>query len=152
MKRLILIVLLLFGLSFNAYAAGICTVTSDGDYGILKVTWTWISDASGDVSGVGSHTVSGIPYAVEFNVATTYPSDAHDVTLIDSDSLDLLDGFGANLQNGTDTSLTYARTYRSLFTTDGGYMSLVGKALTPVVANAGDTKSGTIILYLIQSR
>lgn len=123
---------------------------------IIGYKFDWTSDASGDVSGVGAinitridkpggmiNTIVGAQFVPD--TGGTAPTDLYDATLINSDGVDVLQGVGADLPQ----SVTSISNYRTPLTTDGGYVLLMGDTLTPVVANAGNAKGGTIYLFII---
>jgi hypothetical protein len=104
---------------------------------------TWVSDASaGTVSG---RTISLDPCTVKQiemypDSGGTQPTDAFDLTLLNSLGLDLLAGRGADLSNAAGTIL--AQTDR-LFIFPGG-------TLAPTIAAAGNSKGGRIRIYVVK--
>lgn len=68
---------------------------------IRRLTFDWLSDAAGAVSGLLSPDVSGKLMCVVFTPdgGGTQPTDLYDVTLVDEDGFDVLQGKGANLSN-----------------------------------------------------
>lgn len=122
--------------------------------GVGKISIAWVSDASGAVSGNTVTLGAGSVVLVEFvpDSGGTQPSDQYDVTFTDARSVNVFDdgsgtSIGANLSNTTATqkvpfigggAVTYIRRW------------LCGGLYTPVVANAGNAKGGTINIY--QSR
>jgi hypothetical protein len=104
MKRLILtIVMLLALIAPNAFAAGSVTVTTlNGSGDAIIVLFSWIGNATGgEVPSTSSSTVwptsyTGCVYAMETNPGAVAPTDNYDITLTDSDGVDLLGGQGAN--------------------------------------------------------
>jgi hypothetical protein len=129
-------------------AAGSITVTtSDIGGGVWKYAVAWTCDASGNVSGttfdLGRGTIMQAKFAP--GSAGVQPTDQYDVTITDADGADILDGFGANLSNAT------AKSFPNQSGGGEGAAALAffpGGTVTPVVANAGNAKSGTITLYL----
>ena len=65
------------------------------------------------------------------------PTDDYDITVTDADGHDVLWGAGAN----RDTADTEYVARASL-------AAVAGSVLTLTVANAGDTKSGVVVLYI----
>lgn len=132
--------------------AGSCTVTktilqTNAQNVIWEIQFDWTSDGSGDVSGVGeSMPLHGILSGAWFypGTATSQPSDAYDVTLLDDHGRDVLYGVGANKSHDPEDG----GNYRVPVNQDGYTPILRGDTLTPAISNAGDTKSGTIILQL----
>ena len=126
-------------------AVGTNTIT----YNRAKITFAWTSDASGAVSGTLTGPLQGVIARVVFIPGTSgvQPTNAYDVTLLDGNGFDVLAGNGANLSNVTTTQVVPACSI-----TDG-----VTPTVTPIyisdtlelqVANAGNAKSGTLVLYL----
>lgn len=114
---------------------------------------TWISDASGAVSGSTFTTKMGTIVAVEFipGVGITQPDDLYDLDCLDADGISVFDNgagatIGANLSNvaashhvpmvGLSGVTIYRRWHR------GGPLQLT-------VLNAGDTMSGTVKIYMM---
>lgn len=113
---------------------------------------TWISDASGAVNGSVFNAKMGTIIAVEFIPGTsiTQPTDLYDCDCLDADSISVFDNgagatIGANLSNvvalhgvpmiGTPGVTMYRRWHR------GGPLQLT-------VANAGNTTSGVVKIYM----
>tara|TARA_R100001086_G_scaffold124417_1_gene64203 strand:+ start:56 stop:418 length:363 start_codon:yes stop_codon:yes gene_type:complete len=106
---------------------------------IKKVTATWTSDGSGAATGTTTAVLDGnliglttIPAGGE-----DAPTDNYDVTVTDSDGHDVLLGAGAD----RDTANTE-------HVTEGSLAAVSHSPLTFTIANAGDTKQGTVILYI----
>lgn len=121
-------------------AAGTLTVTTtDLGSSVTKYSAAWVSDAGGNVSGNPFDVRRGRLYQAKFvpNTGGTVPTDAYDLTLLDADSADLLVGNGANL------SATVAAWY-----SPANPIHLEGGAITPVIANAGNAKGGTLVLIV----
>jgi hypothetical protein len=152
MKKLFLIVWLLFLIfalgAQSCFAAGSCTTTeirSETTGALLGYQFAWTSDASGDVSSVGAISPACGPIiGVQF-VPGAGVSDLYDVTILDGNSVDVLIAVGADLSNTASATSNY----KTPLTAEGGYVNLGNATLTPVVANAGNAKTGTIYLYLI---
>lgn len=125
---------------------------------VRSITLAWTSDASGDVtyelvgsgkvSGSGNY-VSGYLERVIFvpGAGGVQPTDLYDVTIIEENGLDVLAGQGANL---SQSSASHVKP--SVPMTDGTTTSTAPIALDNIltlnVSNAGNAKSGTVILYL----
>lgn len=120
--------------------AGTLTITYQNHRTVKKITFDWLSDADGDVSATHTTYLSGQILRVVFDPdgGGTQPSDLYDVTLIDDNGVDVLDGLGANLSNATTTSEV------PVFETPAAIDDL----LELVVANAGNAKGGLVILYM----
>lgn len=124
--------------------AGSITVTSANVGPSLdKYTIAWVSDGAGAVSGntfaIGTCELMQVTYKPDGGA--TQPSDAYDVTMTDALGVDVLGGTGANLSQSASTHhvaavSTYFRRH------------LEAGNLTPVVANAGNAKGGTIVLLV----
>jgi hypothetical protein len=67
----------------------------------------------------------------------TTPTDLYDVTILDAASADLLGGAGADKSSTATT----------LLVTDGVWLES-GTSITPTVANAGNSKTGTITFWV----
>ena len=110
---------------------------------IHKITFDWLSSAGGAADGTttGFYTGVLIRYVEIPDAAGTQPSSLYDVTVLDDDSIDLLNGLGANMSN----------TLSSQVMADGIVVTLgvvANAQLTLSVTNAGNAKGGTTILYL----
>jgi len=107
---------------------------------IQKFTFDWLSDASGDVSGVLSVPLSGIIHRVTIvpDGGGTAPTALYDVVLNDVEGVDILDGKGANLSATVTTSVSPDFT--------GGNLAFDDQ-LDLVVSNAGNAKGGKVIIY-----
>lgn len=115
------------------------TITEKGPERIRKITAVWVSAADGSASGATTKAHDGkivglttIPAA-----AGAAPTDNYDLTVLDADGHDVLLGAGAN----RDTANTEHVAGASLG-------AVAQSALTFTIANAGDTKGGTVILYI----
>jgi len=110
-----------------------------------KIAWT--SNSAGAASGTVN--LSGFLLRVTFvpGSGSDQPTNGYDVTLTDAGGIDILSGLGANLSNTTAND-----TVPTVDTSDGTTTATTMRALadtcTLSVTNAGDTKSGTIYLYL----
>ena len=106
-----------------------------------KVTFDWLSDASGDVSGNLSKVLSGIIERIVFvpDGGGTAPTALYDVLLNDVEGVDVLNGAGANLSATVTTQAGPALT--------GGQMAF-DDALDLVVSNAGNAKGGKVFIYI----
>lgn len=140
-KTLIALVVLL--VSASSFGVGTLTLSSRGvGAGLTRYTIDWLSDSSGDVSGntQAMDIKRGYIRQVEFvpDSGGTQPSDAYDATFINTESVDFLQGFGANLSNSAsklilfDPPIYYDATYK----------------LDLVIANAGNAKGGTFVLWI----
>lgn len=113
---------------------------------IVKHVFSWTSDGSGDASV--SAVVSGeIQRVVIDPSASAAPTALYDMVLNDENSVDVLAGYGANL-SATATTSVCPGTPLSDGTTTSVRPVVVDGTLTLVVSNAGDTKSGTVTVYV----
>lgn len=144
LRRAAVLVAALALLTADAWAAGTLTITQ-GTGSVRKVTLAWTSDAAGAVSGTTVH-LDGVIERVVFVPGTggVQPTDLYDVTLEDAEGLDLLAGEGANLSNVNKTQVT---PFIGDGTTTNKPVAAYGTAELKVAA-AGNTKSGTVLLYL----
>lgn len=127
--------------------AGTVTITDQKHKSIRRIELDWLSDASGDVSGTDTDTVTGQILRVVFipDSGGTQPTNLYDVVLNDADSLDVLAALGANLSNTTSTQVVPVVTNGT-----AGNMApmVVDSVLSLVVSNAGNAKGGKVILYV----
>jgi len=127
--------------SARAMAAGsVVVTTSNVGGGVAKYSVAWTSSAGGAVSANAFAVRAGRLIAVKFVPASAgdAPTDQYDVTLVDTDSVDLLDSRGANLSNTASSMLLW----------DPPLYRDATQTLDVVVANAGNAKSGTVILWV----
>ncbi len=126
--------------------AGSIAITKSATRTVAKITLDWLSDSSGDVSGVFAEGVSGEILRVTFipDGRGTAPTNLYDVTLEDEDGIDVLQTLGANLSSTVTTSIVP-------FIGDGTVtdkpVAVDGK-LELKVSNAGNAKGGIVQLYL----
>lgn len=108
--------------------------------GIIRYQLSWTSSAGGAVSGHPFSVVYGHVIGAQFvpGTAGSQPTDLYDATLIDSNSVDLAIGVGANLSNAT---AFYWRATVPIFQDGESTLDLV-------IANAGSAKSGTVVLHI----
>lgn len=126
------------------------SVSKDTDgRGLRVVVVEWTSDSSGNVSSAVPD--SGKPingYLSHFDIApdgTDTPTDQYDVTLLydvgEGETIDLMGGQGAN------QSATAGAQYYSKQDSQWIPYAVVGRP-TLTIANAGNTKKGTVTLYI----
>ena len=129
-------------------------ITPPGSSRAVRVLeWDWLSDASGDcdVSTTGSANASGVTGTVVGLHAVpeaggTIPTDDYDVTVVDGNGVDILNGAGANL-NQLVASVENYRFPADFLNT--GPIVIVDQELTLVVANGGNAKGGVIRVYIL---
>ncbi len=122
-------------------AAGTATVTrSDLGANLTKYSIAWTSTAGGAVSANLFTVRRGFLVGIKFVPGSggSQPTDLYDVTLVDTDSVDQLGGMGANLSNATSSRLSF----------DPPLINDGVQQLDLVVANAGNAKTGTVILWI----
>ena len=121
--------------------------------GVTQYQFTWISDAAGNVSGTSHSVKMGTIIAVEFipDSGITQPDNLYDVDCLDAGGVSVFDNgagatIGANLSNVAASravplvGLTGVTLYRRW---------LYSGLLQPTVANAGDTNSGVINIFVV---
>lgn len=126
-------------------ATGTVTVTTKtlfGEANVRQYTIAWTS-ASGAVSGNAFSVVPGHLQSLKCVPGTggTQPSDQYDVTLVDANGIDVLNGQGANLSNTTGLYLQFNPPF--YFSGSGG-----SQTLDLNVANAGNAKTGTCTVWI----
>lgn len=114
---------------------------TDKVYERVSIAWTSHTDGTGSVAIDGLY---GWLVKMVTDPGATAPTDNYDITLVDENSADALEGLGAN-RDTANTETVY---------------TLVSGAATPVflcgthtftIANAGDSKVGTAVLYIVES-
>ena len=121
-------------------ATGTVTVTEKLTTSTVKsVVWNWLSTAAGAASETTTAAVDGLIEYVVFvpDGGGTQPTDQYDITITDSNSVDVLGGLGANLSNA-------ANVYKAR---KDGLGAVAGSTLTLNVTNAGNAKGGIVVLY-----
>ena len=126
-------------------AVGAITETTSASRSVKKKTLQWTSSAGGAVSGIPSVALSGEILRIAFipGAGGVQPSDLYDITLLDDDGLDVLQGKGANLSNA---AASQACPLIGDGTTTVRPVAVDGQ-LTLTVANAGNAKQGTVAVY-----
>ena len=119
--------------------AGTVTITEKLFPSVKKLTFTWTSCSSGgDATGTTTNRLDGD--IIGFGTVpdgTAAPSADYDITIADSDSLDVL--FGA----GIDRSATATE-----YVTRTSLGAVSDSKLTFTVENAGNSKKGVAVLYI----
>ena len=112
---------------------------------LRKVKWDWTSATGGavaDQTAAGQINKTTYKYTGEIvrlitDPGATAPSDNYDVSVLDDDGYDVLMGAGAD---------------RDTVTTEQQLASVLGVCINSQlrlnIANAGDAKTGTVILYI----
>lgn len=133
-------------------AGAIVVAATKVDAAITRYEVTWVSDASGTVSGSAFAMKHGTIIAVEFvpGVGLTQPDALYDVDLTDEEGVSMFDN-GAGTSIGSNLSNVSASHALPLFGTTGTTPHRRwhhGGSVTPLVAGAGDTNAGTIDIYV----
>lgn len=120
---------------------------------IQRVIASWVSDdAAGTASGTSRKLCGRLIKAMNApSAAGVQPTDNYDITITDSDSVNILSGSLPTLDNISNASKT--ERYFFVKNTDAAPLStstapLVSSALTIAVAAAGNSKQGAITLYI----
>jgi hypothetical protein len=116
--------------------------------GTTKITLGWTSIADGSAAGT-TERVTGEIVRVVFIPGTggDKPSDNYDLTLLDENGVDVLSGLGANIDADAVSEKSPGMTC-SDGTNVRAVHRTVSDALTLALTNAGNTKSGQIVLYV----
>lgn len=117
--------------------AGIVTVEEFGFFGVCKVKWSWTSTAGGVADLATNKSYYGEVVAVVTDPdGTAAPSADYDITITDVEGYDVLQGAGADRSDTTtETEVPAAK-------------SVAFGKLTLNVTNAGNAKSGVVVLYI----
>lgn len=124
------------------------TYDTEGAIKVINVTWT--SNGSGAASGTTRKVSGELHMGKTIPSATAAPTANYDITLTDSDSFNILSVTDADLQNRhtSNTEAVYFLVQDHGTPSDVADHPVVCSTITVTVANAGDTKSGTLRLYL----
>ena len=114
-------------------------VTYDLTGGLQKVKWTWTCSCLGAYSEATTNRFNGQAFRLITIPHATAPTTLYDITIKDADGVDVLNGLGA------DRSATVTE-QKSM---SDGLGVIKSSLLTLAVANAGDEKLGTVILYIL---
>ena len=139
MKRLIGAFLVL-ALALPVWAVGTVTVTTTDLRSMKKYTIAWTSDASGDASGTTFTPTRGRILEIHFIPGATTPTDLYDVVVRDVNAVDLSIGGGANCSNA---ATRIAQLYPPVVANGVSTVEVV-------VSNAGNAKTGTVVVYVLQ--
>ena len=124
---------------------GSITVTTSRDGPLTKYSCAWTSDnAAGNVTEVDVVLKAGQLVQVIMTPGATTPSDDYDVELLTEDGEDdLLGGGGADCSNSLTKVVNLGPVAGDLpvWIPSGNYW--------PTVANAGNSKTGTINIYVL---
>lgn len=115
---------------------------------VRRYTLTWVSHTDGSVDLDTDQEIVGELLRVVFiPSATAAPTAAYDVQLKDAHGVDILAGQGANLSETNTTHVCPGVPLKDGTTTSVRPIALAD-VLNLVIANAGDSKGGQIILYV----
>ena len=147
MRKTFLVLALLAALTLPLYAVGTVVVTTTQYAGLnganrVRYAVAWTATAGGDVSGNAFSTVRGKLLSVKFvpGTAGDIPSDLYDVTMVDGNGIDLLNGAGQNLSHDLGSYVVYNPPI---------YLDGTG-TLDFVIASAGASTKGTIYIWVEQ--
>jgi hypothetical protein len=120
--------------------AQVVTLTERTYTSVKKIVWDWLSTDGGVVVSETTNAFDGLLERAVFipDAAGTQPTNAYDVTVTDSDGLDILAGLGADLSNAATVVKVHS----------DGLTAVSGEKIELNIANAGDAKGGQVILYL----
>ena len=121
------------------------TMTYAQNFSVQRISAAWTSDASGDVTQ--SIIVDGVILRCETDPGSPAPTDNYDLTLPDEFGTDLLAGQGANRDTANSETFCPGIAFTDGTTTSVIPVAHVGAA-TLTIANAGNAKAGTIVLFV----
>ena len=107
---------------------------------VKLIKWDWLATDGGVVSSATSNKYTGIITKVVIvpDGGGTAPTAAYDITILDENSIDLLEG------NGADCSAT-ATEYLDQ---SDGLGNVSESTLTLTIASAGNAKGGIVYVYI----
>lgn len=125
---------------------------TDSKAGITKYEFTWVSDASGNVSGSTFNMKPGTIISVEFipGSGALAPTDLYDVDMEDEHGVSMFDN-GAGTTIGANLSAVAASHALPLFGLTGAGLFRrwhQGGLVELQVAGAGDSNAGTVNVYV----
>lgn len=119
---------------------------------IRKIIADWVSDDSNGTASGTTRKIVGRLIKITTDPGSVAPSDNYDVTIVDEKSVNVV----ANCQNatalGTRDTANNEETYLYILNADGTPIGIasypvVCDKLTIGIANAGNSKTGQVILY-----
>jgi len=154
-RRLILLLGLAVGFVLPASASAppplVGTVTftcptSSRQGSVWKCTWTWLSDASGNVSANTKEAPYGrvIRFDTDPDAGGLAPDDNYDLSLLDTSGVDVLQGQGANRDTANVESVIFSVPIWHNGAGSGG------RTLDITIANAGNANSGVLVVWISQ--
>lgn len=119
--------------------AGTVTTTEETFGSVKKVKFAWTSSAGGAADATTAATFSGklLGFATVPAAAGSAPTANYDVAITDDDGIDVLLGAGAN-----------RHTANTEYVAGASLGAIATDRLTLAVTNAGDTKGGTVVLFI----
>lgn len=112
---------------------------------IERIVVTWTSDSSGNATAEITNLYGFLVKLVTTPSATQAPTDNYDVTLIDENGLDALAGSALD-RDATATEQVYP------VATNAATPVFLCGTHTFTVANAGNAKAGTAVIYTIEAQ
>lgn len=113
---------------------------------VKRLVWDWTSNGSG--AATLSVAFNGRIVRVTTDPGATAPTDDYDLTFVDEDGLDLFMGRGANRDTTNSEHFCPGMTI-----SDGTNNNVIPVAYngtaTLTIANAGDTKQGTVTMFSV---
>lgn len=115
------------------------TVVEQKQRNLELIKFSWTSDAAGDVTETSNSEFTGkiIEVVTVPGAGGNQPTNLYDITLTDSNSIDVLHANGANRSNAANEYIIEANTG-----------AVVNSKLTLTVSNAGNAKQGTVYVYV----
>lgn len=117
---------------------------------IVKIIGTWTSNGSGAASGTTARVMGDLVKAIT-DPSATAPTADYDITITDEQSFNVLTNCEDDLadRHTSNTEEVYFLIPNLAATDPGGVVHpVVADKLTVAVANAGDTKSGVVYLFV----
>ncbi|MAH50246.1 hypothetical protein CMI37_30780 [Candidatus Pacearchaeota archaeon] len=125
------------------------TFTYDDRGSVKTITATWTSDGSGDAAATTKRVYGTLIKGVT-NPSATAPTANYDIVVTDEQSLDVLGQSQDDLMNrhtsSTEQAYFFLLDYAGTPLAQSAFPPVADK-LTVTVSNAGDTKSGVLVLY-----
>lgn len=115
--------------------AGTVTTTEERLGPIEEIIFAWTSSSAGAADGTSTWSYNGEVAEVQIVPGATTPSNLYDVTLTDSNGVDVLYGQGANCSNASTPVVK-------------GAALVSNSTIVLGVSNAGSAKDGTIIVHV----
>lgn len=115
-----------------------CNITATTHTSVKLVKFAWTSDDTlGTASGTTTKYYTGKILGLATDPGSPAPDPDYDITITDSNSLDVLIGSGADR---SDTAIEYVK--------EADLCAVVESQLTLNVSNAGNSKQGVVYLFI----